>query len=244
METYIFDFDSTLTQVEGLEELATIALAGHPEALRRLEEIERLTEGAMNGSMPFAEALAKRVNLLSANARHLGPLVESLKGKLSKSVLRNADFFARHKDQILVVSSGFKEFITPVVAQLGISADRVYANTFVQDAEGNIIGYDESNPLARDQGKVALLRQLALPGHITVIGDGYTDYEMRREGLAHSFYAFTENVRRDKVVRLADGEAQSLDEFLFQHKLPGALSYPKNRIHILLLENIHRGLHN
>ena len=37
----------------------------------------------------------------------------------------------------------------------------------------------------------------------------------------------------------AEHIAPSLDEFLYQNKLPMAISYPKNRISVLLLENIH-----
>jgi D-3-phosphoglycerate dehydrogenase len=57
--------------------------------------------------------------------------------------------------------------------------------------------------------------------------------------LAHKFYAFTENVRRQNVLQEADHEAPTLDEFLYMNKMNRALSYPKNRINVLLLENIH-----
>ncbi|HRI79618.1 MAG TPA: phosphoglycerate dehydrogenase, partial [Cyclobacteriaceae bacterium] len=72
-----------------------------------------------------------------------------------------------------------------------------------------------------------------------VIGDGYTDYEIKHSGLANKFYAFTENVERESVSSKADHIAPSLDEFLYLNKLNTAISYPKNRIRVLLLENVH-----
>ncbi len=72
-----------------------------------------------------------------------------------------------------------------------------------------------------------------------MIGDGYTDYEIKAAGLANKFYAFTENVERDQVTEKADHITPSFDEFLYLHKMNKAISYPKNRIKVLLLENVH-----
>jgi len=62
---------------------------------------------------------------------------------------------------------------------------------------------------------------------------------MREAGIAHKFFAYTENVHREKAASNADHVAPNLDEFLFVNDLPRNLSYPKNRIKILLLENVH-----
>jgi D-3-phosphoglycerate dehydrogenase len=72
-----------------------------------------------------------------------------------------------------------------------------------------------------------------------VIGDGYTDYEIKHAGLANKFYAFTENVERENIMGKADHITPSLDEFLYLNKLNTSISYPKNRINVLLLENVH-----
>ncbi len=62
-----------------------------------------------------------------------------------------------------------------------------------------------------------------------MIGDGYTDYEIKHSGLANKFYAFTENVERENVMDKADHVAPSLDEFLYLNKLNTAISYPDQR---------------
>ena len=233
----VFDFDSTFTQVEGLDELAEIALAGRPDAAERVAQIKALTDQGMAGEIGFQESLSKRLALLGANRAHLAPLVARLRGKVSESIQRNGDFFRRYADRIYVVSSGFREFIEPVVAAFGIAPGHVLANTFTYDAEGNITGCDAGNVLSRDGGKIQQLRDLQLDGPVYVLGDGYTDYQIREAGLAKRFYAYTENVARPSVVARADEVLPTFDEFLYQLKLPMTLSYPKNRIKVLLLEN-------
>lgn len=236
---FVIDFDSTFTRVEALDELVKISLAGKPSAGAVLEEIQSVTERAMAGEISFSESLRRRVSLLGASRMHIDELVLVLRGKVSDSFLRNRDFFSTFCDQIRIVSSGFKEFIVPIVAEFGIAEENVYANTFRFDESGLILGYDETNYLSQDRGKVKLLRELQLPGEVYVLGDGYTDYEIREAGLANKFFAFTENVERGPVVTMADHTSATLDEFLYDNRLPMTVSYPKSRISVLLLENVH-----
>lgn len=237
---FIIDFDSTFTKVEAMDELCQIALQHHPEKNQRFSQIQSLTDQAMDGNLSFRESLHQRIAILEANKSHLPELIEKLSEKVSESFKRNQTFFDTYKDTILIVSSGFKDFIVPIVTKFGIKPENIYANQFEFDEDGKIIGFDASNFLSEDNGKVKLLRNLNLQGDIYVIGDGYTDYEIKEAGLANEFYAFTENIKREKVLSKADHEAQNLDEFLYINKLARNISYPKNRIKVLLLENIHQ----
>ncbi|WP_187260968.1 phosphoglycerate dehydrogenase [Pontibacter beigongshangensis] len=236
---FIIDFDSTFTQVEALDELGEITLQDDENKNQILTEIKNITNSAMDGNSSFTEGLSRRLSLLQANQKHLNPLIARLKNRVSNSISRNKQFFEEFADNIYIVSSGFKEFITPIVTEYGIKEENIYANTFLYDEQGNIIGFDKENVLSLDKGKIKLLETLALEGDVYVLGDGYTDYEIKEAGLANKFYAFTENISRDNVVAKAEHIAPSLDEFLYQNKLPMAISYPKNRISVLLLENIH-----
>ncbi|WP_254562983.1 phosphoglycerate dehydrogenase [Dyadobacter diqingensis] len=235
----IIDFDSTFTKVEGLDELAAIALTGHPQREKIVQEIVDLTNKGMNGEMSFAEGLRQRIDLLKANRANIEELISLLRTKVSDSFLRNRQFLTENADYIFIVSSGFKEFIVPIVTELGLRADHVYANEFRFDEEGNIIGIDQDNVLSTDGGKIKLLASLKLEGDVYAIGDGYTDYQIKEAGFANRFYAFTENVERPKVVAVADHIATSFDDFLYDNKLSRSQSYPKSRIKVLLLENVH-----
>lgn len=236
---YVFDFDSTLTSVEGLDVLAEISLANHPKKEEILAQIVEITNLGIDGEISFTQSLERRIKLLNANKAHLEQLTVELKKHISTSVERNKDFFKNFADNIYIMSAGFKEFIIPVVADYNITADRVFANTFKFDANDTIIGFDRDNPLSKHNGKIACLRNMNLQGEIQMIGDGYSDYVTRKAGIADKFFAFTENVEREKTIENADYIVKSLDEFLKLNKLTKITSFPKNRIKVLLLENVH-----
>ncbi|MBC8053864.1 MAG: HAD-IB family phosphatase [Sphingobacteriaceae bacterium] len=235
---YIIDFDSTFTQVEALDELARISLKDNPNREAIYKQIEDLTNAAMEGRLSFRESLTKRVKVLEANRDHLKLLVARLKKLVSSSFSRNKTFFKNHSDDVLIVSGGFKEFITPVVLPYGIKKENIYANTFLFDIDGKIVGYDDSNPLSEEGGKVKLLKQLKLEGNIFGIGDGYSDFQLKESGLIQKFYAFTENIARQSILEKADHVTPSFDEFLYINQLPRAISYPKNRILCLIVGNV------
>jgi len=236
---FVIDFDSTFTKVEAFDVLADISLNGHPEKEKIAKQIEDITTQGMNGSLSFRESLEQRLALLEADRKHLPALIELLKSKVSESFKRNKDFFTTYADNIYIISNGFREFIEPVVTEFGVKPENILANEFTFDKQGKVTGFDKNNPLSMNDGKSEQLKRLNLPGDVYVIGDGYTDFEIKNSGLANKFYAFTENVERENVMSQADHIAPSLDEFLYLNKLNTSVSYPKNRINVLLLENVH-----
>jgi D-3-phosphoglycerate dehydrogenase / 2-oxoglutarate reductase len=217
-QTVIFDFDSTLVQVESLDILAEIALEHSPDKQERCEEIVRLTNAAMNGAMTFTDSLAQRLTLLSAHKRDVERLVELLHNKLTPSVERNRSWFAANSERVLVISGGFVDFIVPVLEPLGIKPARIFANEFTYDAAGTITGARTDNPLAYENGKPTLARQLTAQGIIKhpacIIGDGYSDYQLRGDGAVEYFYAHVENVYREKPSSCADEVIHDLDSLL------------------------------
>lgn len=236
---YIFDFDSTLTRVEALDVLAEITLKNNPKKEAIIQEIIDITNLGIDGEISFTESLERRIKLLKANKADLGSLVAALKKQVSKSIESNKEFFEEFADDIYVISCGFKEFIDPIVKEYNIPSERVFANTFEFAKDGEIIGFDATNVLSKHNGKIQCLKDMKLQGEIQVIGDGYSDYVTREAGVADKFFAYTENVSREKTTENADHITPNLDEFLYINDLPRNISYPKNRIKILLLENVH-----
>ena len=133
---FIIDFDSTIIQTEGLEELAQIVLKDNLQKEEILEEIKTITNLGMEGKIGFSESLKKRLNLLRINKSHLESLAKVLKKKISPSVLRNKHFFKTFKDRIYIITGGFQEFVTPVASKLGILENHILANTFRFDKKG------------------------------------------------------------------------------------------------------------
>lgn len=236
---FVFDFDSTLTRVEALDVLAEITLVNNPKKEEIINEIIEITNLGIDGKISFTESLERRIKLLNARKSDLELLIKELREKVSPSIERNKEFFENFSDDIYVISCGFKEFIDDIVKEYNIPTERVYANTFVFDENDIIVGFDTENVLSTHNGKIQCLKDLELEGEVQVIGDGYSDYVTKEAGVADKFFAYTENVEREKTIENADHIAPNLDEFLFVNKLPRNISYPKNRIKILLLENVH-----
>jgi len=237
--TFVFDFDSTLVRIETLEALADIALAGDPNAEAVRAEIAKLTDQAMSGEVDFGTALRRRLALLPLTRAHVEQLADRILDEGTWSVRRNLRFFQENADRIVILSGGFREIIAPVAERLGVAPQRVLCNDLVYDADGRVTGVDDQNPLSYDNGKPKVIEALGLARPIVMVGDGWNDAEVKLAGTADRFYAFTEIARRDKVVAVADAEAPSMDELLHAEGMAGRWSYPRSRIRMLLLENIH-----
>ncbi|WP_339922373.1 phosphoglycerate dehydrogenase [uncultured Cyclobacterium sp.] len=236
---FIIDFDSTFTKVEALDILGEISLKDDPLKVEKLQSIKDITDQGMEGKITFRESLVQRVEILNANKDQISELITALMKKVSDSFQRNKEFLLENRNDIYIISNGFKDFVAPIVTSFGIKPENVFANEFVYDESGKITGFNKENPLSQNNGKPDTIKKLNLSGDIYVIGDGYTDYEIKASGVANKFYAFTENIHRPAVSSKADHIAPSLDEILYVNKMNKKFSYPKSRINVLLLENVH-----
>lgn len=208
----VIDFDSTFVKLEALDELAKIALANDPQKREKEEEIQRITNRGMVGEIAFPESLKSRLKLFSIKKEHIEKITKQLRQNVSESFLRNRKFILENKENIYIISGGFLDYILPVAKEFGISKDHILANEFVFEGE-NVIGINEANFLAQDKGKVKAVKNLGIE-NVTVVGDGWTDYEIKLAGSAEKFIAYLENVRREKVVNVADLECMNLEEVI------------------------------
>jgi len=207
----IIDFDSTFITVETLDELAQISIGEDHDSVQLIKQI---TNKAMAGDIDFREALAKRIDILSPTKQHIDELIiEIASNKISPSFTMNKEFINTYKENIYIVSGGFREVINPIVSLFGISEEHIFANSFIYDNE-NVVGYDQDEVMSTKPGKIDAVRGLSLAGRVVAIGDGYTDYQIKEEGEASDFIAYTESVIRDSVIAKADYIASSFDDVI------------------------------
>ena len=205
---YVIDYDSTFIQVESLDELSKTSKSYNQ---KNQNEIEKITNMGMDGKISFSESLERRIKLIKSSREDIRCTLEILENRITNSFLKNKNFFKINSDKIYIVSSGFHELIDPIVLKFGIKKEHIFANNFLFK-DKNIVGFDRNNPLSRSKGKVEIIKRLNLKGKVLVIGDGYTDYEIKKEGYADSFFLFTENIKRDSIVKSADYLLKSLDQ--------------------------------
>ena len=211
MNHFIIDFDSTFIKDESLDVLAKFSFGKEDKFV---DKIANITNDGMEGKISFKESLTKRIELFDSNKKCLEMTIEFLKNRVSKSFKENKQFLKKNSDNIYILSSGFLDIIEPIVMDFNIKKENIFGNNFTFDEFDNITGFEKTNTLSSDLGKVNIVKNLNLVGNIHVIGDGYTDYEIKKEGYADFFYLFTENKERKTLVKYADYSIKSLDEFI------------------------------
>lgn len=210
----IIDFDSTFITKESLDELAHLVLLNHKDGVERLKSIKALTLSGMEGKIPFDLSLEKRIALINTNKNDIKQISSELSKEVSPSIKKNKLFIKKNSSNILIFSGGFKEIIIPIVSEYGINEKQIFANQFIYDSNDNVIGIDKNNNMSKKSGKVLMIKALKLFGKIDVIGDGFTDYEIKKSGLASNFYAFIENINREKINQLSDKALNSFDDYI------------------------------
>lgn len=210
----VFDFDSTIVNTETFELLAEEALRHNPESESILTQFQSITSQGMSGEIPLEEGFRRRMELVSLHREHIAIVLPQMSARLSQSFKDNLPFFTEHASHCYIVSGGFSELIYPVSDMLGISREHVFANQFLFDEEGNVIGLDTTRPTCRAGGKAQQILSLNLPRPSVMVGDGMTDYEAKHLGGVDEFIAYTEFSRREKVCALTDTCAGSFADVL------------------------------
>ncbi len=200
----VMDMDSTLIQVEVIDELARLAGVG--------EEVADITERAMNGELDFQQALRERVALLKGlRAEALEEVYRSIPftpgAKTLVKILKRLGF------KTAVISGGFKFFTDRLQAELGL--DEAFANE-LEIVDGAVTGR-LVGPIVDGARKALLLEEIAGREGVTLdqviaIGDGANDLPMLgRAGLGIAFNA------KARVREQADTHInqQSLDSILY-----------------------------
>ncbi len=210
-DTIVFDCDSTLSAIEGIEFLANA---------EQMEEIARLTEAAMSGEVALEDAFGRRLEIVRPTREALRSVARSY----AEHALPNVGAVVRAlrvlDKRVVVVSGGLLPAVGPFADALGV--DETHAVDVRFDEAGSYVGFDTSSPLARSGGKIDILSELAkrpTTGRIAFIGDGATDLEAAH--CAARFIGFGGVVRRANVFGAAAITCESRD---FRDLLPLLLS--------------------
>ncbi len=211
--TLILDFDSTIIKGESFDLLAETVFGDCSESNLKFQEIKKLTDEGMEGKISFQESLNRRLKILEFDQLNLNKSIKSVTKLISPSFKENIDWLKKYRDDILIFSGGFKDMIKPVAMKLGLKKENIYANELIFK-NGKFNGVNEKSSLSRSGGKFNKVKQLGLNKNLIVVGDGITDWEIKKLGDQVTFFAYTENVSRKNVVEKADFEANNFDEVI------------------------------
>ncbi|MBL7790527.1 MAG: HAD-IB family phosphatase [Chitinophagales bacterium] len=204
----IFDFDSTLIRAEGLDILAEICCGEDPS---RIVKIRSITNKGMMGHITMQASLQSRLAILHAQKKDIALLIEQLFSLISPSIEAIKDHLKTSRQNMYVLSGGFIEYVAPICEYIGFAKENIIANRFVYYGE-EIAGFDEKILVSQTLGKPRVIKSLNLEKPVYIVGDGYTDLEVKLEGAANYFLAFTETIYRENVVKQADAECKNFNE--------------------------------
>lgn len=190
-----FDCDSTLSKVEGIDELARRS--------GRFKEIAAMTLCAMNGELALEAVYRRRLELIKPDRASVEWLARLYIDEMVDGVRETMDVLQRQSRSVHIISGGLRQAILPLAMSLNIPDQHVHAVDIAFNPHGDYLNFDGQSPLARSGGKAEICRQLRNDRQsLVMIGDGTTDLEAKQAGA--TVIGFGGVVARDSVRDKAD----------------------------------------
>ncbi len=205
-----FDCDSTLSAIEGVDELARLK--------GKEGRVGLLTQKAMDGDLDLADVYGKRLRAIRPTRGQLAGIEQMYWDQMvadAPAVIAALHFLGK---QVFIISGGLAAPVRGFGERLGVPADHIRAvelefnelsgdwwKYYEPEARANesYLAYDHG-PLTISAGKAHIVRELAGDrwGRRMMIGDGISDMHAREA--VDLFVGFGGVVRREKVEAGAD----------------------------------------
>lgn len=194
----IFDCDSTLSSIEGIDILA--------QSKGITEEIEHLTNLAMDGKVELSEVYGKRLELINPTRKNVDELAQEYINTTVKSAEFVIQTLLNSHINVYIISGGLLAPVRKFGEHLGIQTDNIFAvdlNYSSDNCDGFYTSYKET-PLTLSHGKVDIINliQSKNPGKTLLIGDGMSDALTKDH--VDLFIGYGGIIERDKVKQISD----------------------------------------
>ena len=213
-QSVIFDCDSTLSAIEGIDELARIG--------GRYDEIKALTDAAMGGDVALGEVYNRRLGMLKPRRGDIGAIAERYRETAVADAREVVATLQAVGKQVYIVSGGLLDAVKPFGAWLGVPDDHIRAvairygsasGTPVTDSstphdDDRYLSTAES-PLTQANGKSVVIRELlgSTKRRSMLVGDGVSDLVAAQA--VDLFVGYTGVVERARIAAGADVLATS-----------------------------------
>jgi phosphoserine phosphatase len=188
----VFDCDSTLSSIEGIDELARVR---GPETFAA---VEAMTHDAMDGRLSVEAVFARRLEIIEPRRADVDAVGQLYIDTIEPTARTTITALRARGWTPIILSGGFRPAIRPLADHLSI--DRVEAVDLYFDEQGCYTGFDASYPTTRSGGKPEVIRRLKAEfgsTHVVMVGDGVSDLETTSE--VNQFIGFGGYVVREKV---------------------------------------------
>ena len=187
-----FDCDSTLSAIEGVDELAR---ARGPKVFA---EVEAMTNDAMNGLLTVEAVFRRRLEIIQPRRADVAAVGRRYVETVEPTARETVAALAARGWTPVIISGGFRPAIAPLAEFLGIK--RVEAVDLFFNEDGSYRGYDETYPTTRSGGKPGVIDRLKRelqPARVVMVGDGVSDLEAKP--VVDRFVGFGRYLVREKV---------------------------------------------
>lgn len=206
----IFDFDSTLSGIEGIDVLADKAGVG--------DEVSALTKQAMDGVIDLESVYEQRLSTIRPTRGEIRALKREYRKFLTEDAEQLIDALHHLKHEVYIVSGGLVEPIIEIGVSLGIPKQNIRAVGVEYDefsGEWWLAQTDEykkrdqpflqpgDTELDKTRGKAGVISELLANklGRSLLVGDGTSD--LNASDAVDLFVGYTGVIARDRVVRTA-----------------------------------------
>lgn len=207
-----FDCDSTLSSIEGIDELARLK--------GKFDEVKAMTDAAMDGEVYLHNIYDRRLELLAPTHEEVAGIDDHYRRTVVPKAAAVIGALQAAGKEVFIVSGGLLAAVRPFGRWLGVPHDHIRAVNleydelsgewwdYLQDQwdqRADVIFKDsEDTPLVQSEGKSDVVRELLgdRRGRSMLIGDGVSDLAAR--DAVDLFVGFTGVVSRPHVVAESD----------------------------------------
>jgi phosphoserine phosphatase len=167
----IFDVDSTLANIEGLDWLADKKGLG--------DQVKTMTEAAMNGQVKMQDIFEKKVNLIAPSRFDMQLLGNYYTQQLVEDAADVITIFQTLDKQIHLVTGSFQPAIDILAQHLHLPSNHIFANPIIFKPDDSYDHIQPDHPLSNSGGKATIVQQILKkhPGYSVFVGDSVTDKE-------------------------------------------------------------------
>jgi len=205
MKLLFLDCDSTLSAIEGIDELARL------RGQKIFDAVEALTNDAMAGTIPIADVFQKRMEMITPDRTSADFVAQCYVDQVEPTARNTIDTLRKQGWTPILLSGGFAPLLKPLANFLNI--EHLEAVPLYFNPDGSYAGFDENFPTTHNGGKpeiISKLKEQWQPSKTVMVGDGVSDLESQTT--VDLFIGYGGYVRRRKVEDGADHFITSLDQ--------------------------------
>jgi len=204
-----FDLDSTLADIEGLDELAGF--------YNKKKEVAKLTEKSMSGYVRLEDVFSLKLAMIRPTRSDFKKLGQMYIDHVVEDAKETINILKSLKKDVLIMTGNFYIAASKLAKHLGVPDKNVYANKIHFDKKGNYLSFDSTGPLSIAGGKRSLMMILKRENRkAAFIGDGSTDMETKPP--VDLFIGYGGVIERKEVRKKAD-------EYIIHKSLSTILPY-------------------